>query len=43
MTTWLTPQEIEAIQHLATCTPYLIRGVSHGHFSIARHYGGGDL
>lgn len=38
--TWLTEAETEAIQHLPLGTPYLIRGVSHGQFSIARHYGG---
>ena len=38
----LTPEEINALQtsNLPRDTPYLIEGVSHGMFSIARHYGG---
>lgn len=38
----LTPEELDALQtsKLPRDTPYLIQGVSHGMFSIARHYGG---
>ena len=37
---FLTESETESIQHLQRNTPYLITGVSHGFFSVARHYGG---
>lgn len=37
---FLSQQEIEAIQHLDQNTPYLIRHVSQTQLSIARHYGG---
>lgn len=40
MTTYLTPEEEAAIQHLPRATAYLIRGVSTSQFSVARHYGG---
>lgn len=36
----LTDDELDAIQSLPRDTPYQIRNVSHGHLSIARHYGG---
>lgn len=38
--TYLTDARLALIQHLHRDTPYLIRGVSTGFFSIARHYGG---
>ena len=37
---FLTADELEAIQSLHTRTPYLIQGVCHTQFSIARHYAG---
>lgn len=37
---WLTDAELEAVQHLKRDTPYIIRSVSQGYFSIARYYGG---
>lgn len=39
---YLTTEELDALQtsDLPRDTPYLIEGVSHGMFSIARHYGG---
>jgi hypothetical protein len=37
---FLTTEELEAIQSLHTRTPYLIQCVRHTQFSIARHYGG---
>jgi hypothetical protein len=40
--TYLTQEEINLLQlsGLSRETPYLITGVSHGYFSVARHYGG---
>ena len=42
MTSYLTQEEIEALKasSLRRDAPFLIRGVSHSQFSIARHYGG---
>jgi hypothetical protein len=40
MHSFLTTEELEAIQGLPQSSPYLIRGVIHTQFSIARHYGG---
>lgn len=37
---WLTPDELEACQHLHRRTPYAIMNVLQTQFSIARHYGG---
>lgn len=37
--TYLSPDELDAIQSLPRDTPYLIDGISHSMFSIARHYG----
>jgi hypothetical protein len=39
-TGYLTEAEIAAVQHLHKRAPYAICGVSHGMFSVARHYGG---
>lgn len=36
---FLTDDEVQAIQTLPRETPYLIRDVSMGYFSIARYYG----
>lgn len=38
----LTQSEVDALQEsgLHRNTPYIIRGVSQGHLSIARYYGG---
>lgn len=38
--TYLSPDELDAIQSLPRDTPYLIDGISNGMFSLARHYGG---
>lgn len=38
--TYLTAEELDAIQHMDRGAPYVIAGVSSGMFSIARHYGG---
>lgn len=40
MNTYMTEARIAIAQTLPRDTPYAIRGVSHGIFSIARHYGG---
>jgi hypothetical protein len=40
---YLTDAEVLAAQSLHKRTPYAIVGVSHGFFSIARHYGGCNL
>lgn len=40
MSSFLTDDEVEKIQSLPRETPYLIRNVSSGYFSTARHYGG---
>lgn len=42
MSSYLTESEIDQLQasKLPRDTPYLIGGVSHGYFSVARHYGG---
>ena len=42
MTSHITQSELEALESsgLPKDTPFLIRGVSHTQFSIARHYGG---
>lgn len=39
---YLTDLEVDALQtsKLSRKTPFLIRGVSCGYFSVARHYGG---
>ena len=37
---YLSDEELEAVKALHRDTPYMIRGVSGGMFSIARHYGG---
>ncbi len=37
---YLTPAEVDAIQHLPRDTPYLIAGVMNTQLSIARFYGG---
>jgi hypothetical protein len=37
---YLSESEVEAIQWHHIRAPYLISGISHGIFSIARHYGG---
>lgn len=38
---YLTPDELTALQStdMSKITPYVIAGVSHTQFSIARHYG----
>ena len=38
--TYLSGDELAAIQSLPRDTPYVIRGISRGMFSLARHYGG---
>jgi hypothetical protein len=38
--TYLSDSELDAIQSLHRDAPYMIRGISRGMFSIARHYGG---
>lgn len=38
--TYLSDDELDAIQLLDSDTPYMIRGISQGMFSLARHYGG---
>lgn len=40
MTSFLTDDEVEKIQTLPRKTPYVMRGVSMGFFSVARYYGG---
>jgi len=40
MDVYLSPAEVEAIQHLHRSTPYLINNVSHGMLSVARYFGG---
>lgn len=37
---YLTDEELQSVQALPKDTPYLIKGVSSGFFSIARHTGG---
>lgn len=37
---YLSEDDIEAIQHLHKKTPYLFRDVKDGQLSIGRHYGG---
>ena len=37
---YLTDDELAAIQHMDRSTPYVITGISKGFFSVARHYGG---
>lgn len=37
---FLTDDELTAVQHLHRRAPYAITGISQGFFSIARHYGG---
>lgn len=37
---FLTDDELNAVQHLHRRAPYAITGISQGFFSIARHYGG---
>jgi hypothetical protein len=39
---YLTPDELDALQAsgLDPFTPYVIGGVSHSQFSVARHFGG---
>ena len=39
-TSYLTADELQAAQGLHQRAPYSLRQVSHGFFSIARHYGG---
>jgi len=45
MSSFVTQDEIDAMNasELARETPFLIRGVSQSHFSIARFYGGADF
>ena len=45
MTSHLTQSELEALgsSGLPKDTPFLIRGVSHTQFSVARHYGGATV
>lgn len=38
--TYLSDDELDAVQLLDRETPYLISGISQGMFSLARHYGG---
>lgn len=38
----LTDDELNAIQTMDRRTPFQIHGVSHGFFSVARHYGGAN-
>ena len=37
---YLTADELAAIQHMDRSTPYAITGIGTGMFPIARHYGG---
>ena len=37
---YLTDEELAAAQKLHQRNPYVITGISHGMFSIARHFGG---
>ena len=39
-TSYLTADEVQAAQKLHRRAPYALCNVSHGFFSIARHYGG---
>lgn len=39
-TSYLTADEVQAVSHLHRVAPYALCNVSHGFFSIARHYGG---
>jgi hypothetical protein len=39
-TSYLTADEVQAAQALHQRAPYALCNVSHGFFSIARHYGG---
>ena len=39
-TSYLTAEEVQAAQTLHKRAPYALCNVSHGYFSIARHYGG---
>ena len=41
---YLTPEEIDALQSskLTRETPYVMRDVTHGMFSVARYYGGAN-
>ncbi|MBA3773846.1 MAG: hypothetical protein H0X13_15550 [Ramlibacter sp.] len=40
MESYLTEAELASIQHLHKRAPFVVQGISHGMFSIARHYGG---
>lgn len=40
MTTYMTDERQAIAEKLPRDTPYAIRGVSQGMFSVARHYGG---
>ena len=39
-TSYLTADEVQAVHKLHQRAPYALCNVSHGFFSIARHYGG---
>lgn len=42
-TSYLTAEEVQAVQHLHKRTPYVIASVTRSYYSVARHYGSTTL